>query len=415
VKGDGSVYQTHDGGGRLRWVAALPVPGRTTHVRRMLPVGADERAAKRKLRELRDQRARGDLSPGREEPEIRSLPTMAEAASAWVAAGFPGGRKKNGPCPRTMRLQEDFVRLRIAPSTLGETQLDAVRRRTVAAFLKDQADAGASRSTVQKLRGIIGRVYRHAQLLHEEELGERGNPADVELPRTKDNRARRALLPDEVLSLLMTVADHTFLDAWIRLAIDTGMRPGEQAALTWSDFDLRSDPATVTVVKAVAWDPVDGHVLARLNETKTGEPGHRRLTLSSSTVSVLREYRKWLAAEELATPGYWADQQDGVSLSGRVFRRLDGLLIDNQYVGRRLGPAAKDAKIGKVTPYDTRHTAATFMDEFLPPGIASRALGHGADHGSVTTAGYIHRRITTVPSAVLDLALEHAEPRAAAR
>jgi hypothetical protein len=32
-------------------------------------------------------------------------------------------------------------------------------------------------------------------------------------------------------------------------------------------------------------------------------------------------------------------------------------------------------------------------------------LGHSSDHGSATTAGYIHRRITTIARAVLDLAL----------
>ena len=50
---------------------------------------------------------------------------------------------------------------------------------------------------------------------------------------------------------------------------------------------------------------------------------------------------------------------------------------------------------------------------FLAAGVASRALGHVVDHGSATTAGYIRRRLVTVKSAVLDLALRQADEQAA--
>jgi integrase len=406
VKGDGSTFQRRDRAGRLRWVAALYVPGRPTQVQRTLPVGADEKAAKRELQKLRDKRARGELNPKQvEELAPAPLPTFAGMASAWVAAGYPGGRKAGGPSPRTKRLYGDLVRLRLAPSALGGVSIDAVRRRHVVAFLQEQADGGASRSLVHKLKGVVGRVYRYAQMAHEDELGERGNPADVDLPETKGESQRRALSASQVSRLLAAVGESPFVDAWLRLAIDTGMRPGEQEALDWADIDLKSSPATVTIVKAVAWDPLDGHVVARINDTKTGESGHRRLTLSASTVAALRDYRRWLASAELATPGWWPDRQCGIALKDRVFRRLDGQLVDHQYVSRRLAPVADRAKVGKLTPYETRHTAATLMDELLPAGVAARALGHAVDHGSATTAGYIHRRLTTVPSAVLDLAL----------
>ena len=239
MKGDGSYYETKDRAGRLRWVVAVYVPGRTSPVRRWLPVGATDKQAKQALRKLRDERAQGKLDPEPEpEPAPDPLPTMAEAAETWIAAGYPGGRKAGGPNARTRRLYDDLVRLHLARSALGRMRLDAVRRRDVAAFLADEANAGASRSVVQKLKGVVSRTYRHAQLLHEEQLGERVNPADVDLPVTKEPAKRRALLVPEIVVLLDQVTGDRLLAAWLRLAMDTGMRPGEQAALTSRDLDL---------------------------------------------------------------------------------------------------------------------------------------------------------------------------------
>jgi integrase len=425
MKGDGSIYEHVDRQGRLRWVAQVSVAGRTTPVRRWLPPGADKKAAQRKLRELRDQRARGELDKREEKPAPVALPTLAEWLRSWYAEGAPGGRKRKGPGRNTLDLYERLIRCDIAPDALGSLRLDQIKRRDARAMLDRLAARGRARGTLQKELSLLGRAYRWAQMRFEDEIGERANPFDgVTLPATRDAATRRALAVAETRILFQAVGTDRLLPAWARLGVDSCARPGELAALRWADLDLSDDERTVTIIRGIAWEKADqdepdgsesaedaadddqsderARTVPRLTETKTGTPGHRRLTISPGTVEALKSHKRQMAAERLSAPGYWPDEQDGIDLTDLVFRTERGALVDHHYLRRRLNRAGEDAGIGRVNPYDLRHTGATLIWERKGYDAAARALGH-VQGGS--TAGYLHGRLATFDSTVLDAAL----------
>ena len=101
---------------------------------------------------------------------------------------------------------------------------------------------------------------------------------------------------DDVRALLDAVKDEPLLAPWVRLGIDCAARPGELAALTWADLDLKATPATVTITKAIVWEPDEhGRTVARLTAGKTATEdhphrGHRRVTISPSTVAALKAH-----------------------------------------------------------------------------------------------------------------------------
>jgi integrase len=423
MKGDGSYYETEDRQGRKRWIAQLTVEGLKRPVRRWLPVGASEKDAKKLLRQLRDLRARGELKPKeRGLPEPVKLPTIAEWMTTWLDEGAPGGRKGNGPGPRTLDVYRGRVVCDIAPGQFGSLRLDEVRRRDVRDLLDRLAKLGRSRATLNKELGLLVRAFRHAQLRYEEDLADRSNPAEnVGLPRTKAPTKRRALVgdngeADEVRRLLEAVEGDRLLDAWAWIGVDCAGRPGELAALRWPDLVLKADKPedklTVTLVKSLVWEPAEcEHVgpLARISEGKTGEMGHRRLTISAGTAAVLLKHRKRLQAERLAAPpGYWPETQDGIDLAEFVFLRPDGRLVDRHYIHRILQGVVKAAGLAPVTPYELRHTGATLIDAHHDEGevMAARALGHAPAGGGRATAGYLHRGLRTIDSTVLDTALD---------
>jgi integrase len=426
MKGDGSIYETEDRQGRTRWVVQLVVEGRKTPIRRWLPAGATDKDAKKLLRQLRDLRARGELKPkARGAPEPVKLPTVAEWMATWLDEGAPGGRKANGPGARTLDVYRGLVASDIAPGAFGALHIDEVRRRDTRDLLDRLAKLGRSRATLNKELGLLVRAFRHAQLRYEEELGDRVNPAEnVTLPRTKAATKRRALVGDdgnveEIRNLLAAGDDDRLLGAWVRLGIDCAGRPGELAALQWPDLVLQpddpDDKPTVTLVKSLVWEAgPDGHLVARIAEGKTGELGHRRLTISLNTAAALIKHRKTLMAERLAAPpGYRPETQDGIELADFVFLRPDGKLVDRHYVHRVLQAAVKAADLPAVTPYELRHTGATLIDAHHPEreAMAARALGHAAPSVGRATPKYLHRRLQTIDSTVLDTVLDKTDDK----
>jgi integrase len=69
--------------------------------------------------------------------------------------------------------------------------------------------------------------------------------AKVKPPRAEKTE-RKALSEDQIKLLLDYVADKPFVGRVIRLALGTGLRRGELAALRWSDLDLNTGRLTVS-------------------------------------------------------------------------------------------------------------------------------------------------------------------------
>jgi integrase len=109
----------------------------------------------------------------------------------------------------------------------------------------------------------------------------------------------RALSSEEA-SRLISTAEGTRDEALITLAVRTGMRQGELAALRWDDLDLSDvERGTVTVRRSA-----DTRARTRISTTKTGE--ERRVSIGARTVAVLKAHNRRQLEERMAAPS-WAD------------------------------------------------------------------------------------------------------------
>jgi integrase len=188
------------------------------------------------------------------------------------------------------------------------------------------------------------------------------NPAQVMRRRMpKAEPADFAVLTDEQSTALLNAARGAALFAPILLALSTGCRRGEAAALTWRNVDL--DQGTVTF--AVAAKQIGREVIT--GRTKTGKS--RVVSLGQNAVGELRAWRATQAEQMLAL----GVRQNGDTL---VCTRADGsrirpnaITIDFWRLAKRLGL--------NVHYHSLRHGHATaLLIAGVHPKVAQERLGH---------------------------------------
>ena len=118
----------------------------------------------------------------------------------------------------------------------------AVTPQRISEKLRQMRDAGLSGSTVNRYRSLISSIFAFAmrtqRMLH--------NPA-AQVPRYKENEHRiRFLDEEEEKSLRAAIRDRqTLREPEPDLALNTGIRRGEQFSLKWEDGDLDRGILTV--------------------------------------------------------------------------------------------------------------------------------------------------------------------------
>ena len=133
-------------------------------------------------------------------------------------------------------------------------------------------------------------------------------------------------------------------EALLTLALRTGMRQGELAALRWEDVDLTDKPS-ITVRRSA-----DTRTRTRVSTTKTGE--ERRVGIGARTVAVFKAHKKRQLEERMAASS-WADP-------GLVFPNTKGKVRRRDSVMRSLRKMLAEADLpAEFRFHDLRHTAAT--------------------------------------------------------
>ena len=101
-------------------------------------------------------------------------------------------------------------------------------------------------------------------------------------------------LSHEEASRLLSAAEGTRDEALMTLALRTGLRQGELAALRWEDLDL-SERGSVTVRRSA-----DTRTRTRISTIKTGE--ERRVGIGARTAAVLKAPKRRQLEERMAAP-----------------------------------------------------------------------------------------------------------------
>src|SRR5262245_36834103 len=163
---------------------------------------------------------------------------------------------------------------------IGTLEMPSITRDLLQQYLEEKAARGHSFSLVDHLRWDLRAIFRLA--VQDRLLG--SNPAEILFtPRTVLRPSRRILSPKQVQQILSVLGLREQLI--VRLALFSGMRPGEILALQW---------------KHVADDHVQ--VMQRLYRGKLDRPKSERSTrnvaLSSATRDRLREWQQQSGAAD---------------------------------------------------------------------------------------------------------------------
>ncbi|MGD0984480.1 MAG: tyrosine-type recombinase/integrase [Acidimicrobiales bacterium] len=274
----------------------------------------------------------------------------------------------------TVEMYRRSVKSYILPH-LGQLRLRDVTPARVAAWLETLKAAGIGDRTIEVAGITAGKLFKSA---FDRELISR-NPTDNAAVREArpHPKAQKPTVwsAEETRRFLDSQRDDRLFALW-RLAVTTGMRRGELAALRWSDLDLEAGALRVSHTFAVV-----GYRVVE-SEPKT-EKGWRTIGLDSATVTALKAHRT-RQAEEMLAIGRRADRD------GYVFTaNPQGDAFHPQRLTQLLQSKAKAASLPPIHLHCLRHGHATAaLEAGVPMKVVSERLGHSSI--SITADIYSH-------------------------
>jgi integrase len=254
----------------------------------------------------------------------------------------------------------------------GPLKLRDLNAAHVRAFKARKLDEGLNPNTVGGMQGVLSGALNQAV----DDGMIPSNPASrVKKAAARGTRPMRSLSYEEA-SRLTAAAEGSRYEALIVVALRTGLRQGELAALSWEDVDL-DGPRPAITVRHSANTRVSP---PRVTPTKTGED--RKIRIGPRTVEVLKAHRARQRAERMKAPA-WEDPglvfpntSGGIRRAGAVRRSLRRLL-------------AKAGLPANVRFHDLRHTAGTLtLRQGMTLHAVSKMLGHSDP--AMTLRRYAH-------------------------
>ena len=186
--------------------------------------------------------------------------------------------------------------------------------------------------------------------------------------------------------------------------LNTGMRRGELAGLTWEDIDF--DHCTVHVDKSLLIVNKGYHL------TTTKEDNVRDIDVAPEFMEYLKTYREqWLAQKhrmgstwQTCMDGKWESYRESLQkLRGKNFIVINdfGWPISPDHYGKIVDRVAEKAGIRKIHPHMFRHTFVSILLSNPDIGVATVAAEAGHAQPSTTLAIYTqvyHKRQDSIRS-----------------
>lgn len=291
------------------------------------------------------------------------------SVSAWAKEWLEVYKKPNVNS-RHARDIEGVINNFITPS-IGAMQLKSVKPVHLQKILSETVNY--SDSYVSKIYDIIKQIFREAYLnnLTVKDLSE-----GLKKPSGKGKKQRRPLTPLE-RKLTLKVAERYHGGTFILIMLYSGLRPGEVAALTWSDVDLYNK--VIHVRKALK---ADGSVA--LPKTSAG---YRDVPLPDILAERLGKEKR---TSMLVCPNSYGRMHTKSSMRAmfEVFRNEM-----NKEAGCRVfrNQVMPPYAVGDdLTLYCYRHTYCTDLQAAgVPINVAKELMGHSSI--SVTAQIYTHK------------------------
>ncbi len=280
--------------------------------------------------------------------------------------------------PKTYERYAEIVHTHLIPQ-LGQLRMEKLRPAHIQKYYAEalktgrrDGKGGLSSSTVLYHHRVLRCALQQAvtwRLLPR-------NPADDVTPPRASEREMRALSQEDADKLLEVAKESPHYTA-IVLAVTTGLRRGELAALRWQDLDLTR--RYLTVHQAVEVTKAGGF---RFKEPKTA--GSRRtISLPAMAVEALKQHRAEQARQRLMFgPGY----QD----HGLVLASSDGTPCNPMALTKCLKPLLKKAGLPPLRLHELRHThASQLINLKIDPLTVSKRLGHSKVSTTMDVYGHL--------------------------
>lgn len=315
----------------------------------------------------------------------------AMTVDAWYREWKTLYKDPKGLTPKSLGMYDEKYRNYIQPR-VGHLKLRDVRDVHLQRILNDQA--GRSASHVKKLRMVMQEMFKRARQSRLIPF----DPAELlELPAVTSGGHRP--ITDQEREAILAVAETHRAGLWVLTLLYTGMRPGETAALMWSDVDFARNEIHVHAAKE------SGSGTIKAPKTASGV---RDIPIHAALLPKLRA-----AQSEPFTPVF--QTRAGNLQNEDSLRRLwKGFLRDlDIYMGAEVyrNQIIKSVVAPDLTPYCLRHTFCTDLQRAgVPINVAKELMGHADIQ---TTANiYTHRDQSTLHGgmALLDGTRSKAEP-----
>jgi integrase len=317
---EGSIYRRKDG----RWVGAVSLP----NGKRKSFYGATREEVAQKLTSALKTVQDGLPVPSDQLTVERFLREWLQIAQHEIRPG-------------TWRRYEQMVRLHAIPA-IGRLKLSRLGPEHLQKLYADCLSKGLKPGTVRQIHAVLRRALGQAARWGTAPR----NVATLVSPPRVPRRRMNPLTADESRRLLHAAQGHR-LEAFLVLAITTGMRIGELQALLWQNVDL--DRAWLQIEHTLT-RTADGSV--QLTEPKSAR-SRRRIALSPVAVEALRKHHRQQAEERLKLGSVWEDLD-------LVFANQRGRPTDERNFARHVyHPLLNQAGIPRRRFHDLRHTAAT--------------------------------------------------------
>jgi integrase len=366
---EGSVYEegTRSGEPTGRWVAQVWINGKKRRA-----VAPSQAKAKLKLRKMIH-----DLDSGLVVDDGNL--TVGQVLEQWSTKALPN-RNLQPPTLEVHRWASGILH-----SELGGKRLKTLTPDMVEAAFQRRADAGLSRNSLIKLRSTLSQALAWAE---RRGLIAKNVAAIVELPAdARAPQAGRAMTVSQAHAFLAAI-EGTPLEAMWTVMLYLGLRPGEAAALAWSDIDF-----TNGVIHVRRGRKRNRRTIS-IGSTKT--PGSvRSLDAPAKVIDLLRERRLAQKHERLAAATVWRNDED------LLFTNPVGSPTDPPKVRAEFSRVVAAAGLGDGwTPNMLRHSAASIMsDAGVPLERIADQLGHKDTR--MLTAHYRQQIRPTVDAALV--------------
>jgi integrase len=339
-KGEGAVYKDADG----LWVATIeagrdPVTGR--RLRRKV------KARTKTLVLLKADETRRQLAAGVEVGGAST--TLAVFAKKWLATVVTGRVSS----PNTVDNYRIVLERHILPA-LGAVPLAKITPDQIDQFLAAKAQR-YSKSYVTRMRTVLADCLAHAE---RRGLVARNVATLAIMPKCEPAAVRRSLTPDEARALLKAGHEDR-LGALIAVGLMLGLRPGELTGLLWTDINLSSTPATLTVSGSMKRLPDSRLVRGNVKQSKAGL---RTIALPPVLADILALHRD--EQNKVRASANWPDDN-------LVFCSESGTPLDPSNVRRGFARVARKAGLQEGFPYLLRHSAASLL---IDAGIGVEAV-----------------------------------------